>query len=97
VVFVEHLASLSHVFDDVVSEYHRSKYGSHVRSKKVGTHTGNVTYVITYVISNSRRVTWIIFWNSGFNFTYKVSSNIGSFSIDTTSYTGEKCNRLSTQ
>ena len=39
------------------------------KTRKVCTHTGNITYVIAYVIGNSSRVQWMIFGNTGFNFT----------------------------
>src|SRR5690606_37270358 len=39
-------------------------------------------------------VTWIVFWNSSFNFPYKVSPYVGSFGVNTTTYSSEQGNRF---
>ena len=80
-----------------LAKYHRCQNSSYIRTKKIGTHTGNITDVITYVIGNGSRVTWIIFRNACFYFTNQVGTYIGSFCIDTAAHTGKKCNRFSTQ
>ena len=64
--------------------------GSYIGLIKIGTHTGNVTYVITYVIGDNCRVTGIILRNTGFNLTYQVSTNVSSFGINTTADTGKQ-------
>ena len=62
-----------------------------------GGDTGNVAYVIAYVISDSSRVTRIVFRDTGFNFTNKVSTNVSSFSINTAANTGKQCDRACAQ
>ena len=70
---------------------------AYIGFKQVGTHTGNVAYVIAYVISDSSRVTRIVFRDTGFNFTNKVSTNVSSFSINTAANTGKQCDRACAQ
>jgi hypothetical protein len=79
-----------------MSQYNSSQNGSYIRTKKVGTHTGNVTNIITYVIGDCCRVAGIIFRNTGFHFTNKVSAYVSSFCIDTTTNTGKQRNAFST-
>jgi hypothetical protein len=74
-----------------------ARYCSNIRTEKVGTHTGYVTYVITHVIGDGSGVTRIIFRNSGFYFTYKVGTDVGSFGINTATYTCEKRDRFGTE
>ena len=40
--------------------------------EQVGTHTSNVTYVVTYVVGDNGRVTRVVFRDTSFNFTYQV-------------------------
>ena len=51
--------------------------------KDIGAHTRNVTDVVTDIVSNNCRVPRIVFRDSDFNFTDKVSSNISSLGVDT--------------
>ena len=51
--------------------------------QNISTHTSCITYVVTNVVSNSCRVSWIVFWNTSFNFTNKVSTNVLMMAIAT--------------
>ena len=65
--------------------------------EQVSTHTSNVTYVIAYVVSDGSRVTRVVFRDTSFYFTYKVSAYVSSFSIDTAANTSKQCNGRSTE
>ena len=57
---------------------------------EICTHTSHITYVVTYIIGNRCRVTRVIFGNTGLNLTYQVGAYIGSFRINTSTYTGKE-------
>ena len=63
--------------------------GSHVGFKQIGTHTCNVSNVVSNVVSNSCRVARIILWYALFNFSYKICANIGGLGIDATTNSGK--------
>mmetsp|Transcript_8321 Transcript_8321/g.14096 ORF Transcript_8321/g.14096 Transcript_8321/m.14096 type:complete len:283 (+) Transcript_8321:1484-2332(+) len=71
--------------------------GSNERLKKISSHTGNITHVVAHVVSNDSRVSRIILRDSLLNLSDKISTNISSLGVDTTSDTGEKGNRRSTK
>src|SRR5690606_39019082 len=87
----------THILNHIVPKNHCCKNGCHITTKKVCSHPGNITYVVPNVICDCSRVTWVIFSDTGFYFSYKVSSNIGSFGIDPSTHTGKKSNRFSSQ
>ena len=66
--------------------------GSNIGFKQVGTHSGNVTYVITYVVGNNRRVSRIVFRDTGFYLTNQVRSHVCCLSINTSAHTGKQRN-----
>ena len=70
---------------------------AYIGLEQVSAHTGNVAYVIAYVISDSSRVTRIVFRDTGFNFTNKVSANVSSFGINTAANTGKQSDRACAQ
>src|SRR5690606_31233590 len=76
---------------------HRGQDCRYIRSKKVRPHTCHVAYIVSYVIGNGGRVTYIIFRNARFDFSHKISAYIRSFSIYSSPYAGEQCDRLSTK
>ena len=59
-------------------------------SEKISSHTGNVTNVVTDVIGNSSWVAWVIFSKVLKGLTNKISTDIGSLSVDTTTDSSEK-------
>src|SRR4029078_10820748 len=73
-----------------VSQYNRSKYGSHIRTEKVGTHARYVTNVIPNVVGYGGGVARGIFGDICFYFTNKVGTHIGCLRIDTSAHAREK-------
>ena len=71
--------------------------GTNIGFEQVGTHTSNVTYVVTYVVGDNGRVTRVVFRDTSFNFTYQVGTYVSSFCINTAANTAEQCDRGSTQ
>mmetsp|Transcript_8190 Transcript_8190/g.15147 ORF Transcript_8190/g.15147 Transcript_8190/m.15147 type:complete len:492 (-) Transcript_8190:540-2015(-) len=67
------------------------------RAEKIRSHTSNISYVITNVISNGSRVSWIILWNVVNNLSSQISTNISSLGVDTTTNTSEESNRRSSK
>ena len=63
---------------------------------QVSTHTSNVTYVVAYVVSDNCRVSRVVFWDTSFNFTNQVSTNVSSFGEDTAAYTSKQSHGGST-
>src|SRR5690606_30498326 len=56
------------------------------RFEHVGGHARTVAYVITDVIGNNRRITRVVFGDTGFDFTDEVSSDVGGFGVDSTTH-----------
>ena len=63
---------------------------------KVSSHTSHVAHVITHIVCNGSGVTWIVFGNISLNLTHDVGTYVGSFGIDTTTYTSKQGLRRST-
>ena len=80
-----------------VSKGNGGNDGADVGLEKVGAHTGNVTDVITDVIGDNSGVSRVIFRDTGFDFTDKVSADVSSFGIDTAAYTAEESHGGSTE
>ena len=80
-----------------LSQYHCCKNGGNIRTKKISAHTCHITYIITNIISDRCRVTWIIFRDPCFHFTNQVGAYIGCFCINTSANTGKQCDGFSTQ
>ena len=57
-----------------------------------GTHTSDITYIISYVISNDTGIPRIVFWYPCLDFAHQVGSDISGFCIYTATNTGEKGN-----
>ena len=60
----------------VNSQNHSCNHCANIRFINICTHTSCITNTITNVICNYCRVTWIIFRNTCFNFTNKISTNV---------------------
>ena len=73
-----------------VTQKHGSNKGYSIGFKKVGCHTGAVTDVVTDVVGDGCRVSWIIFRNPGFDFTHQVSADVSAFGEDTAAQTGQR-------
>ena len=57
------------------------------RIVEVGTHTGHVTHIVTYVVGNRSRVAGIVFRNVSLHLTHDVGTHVGSLRIDTAAHT----------
>ena len=60
---------------------------SYIGLEKVRAHSGNVAYIVAYVISDNGWITRIIFWNARFYFTHEVRAHISRFGINTAANT----------
>jgi len=60
------------------------------RSEKIGSHSSDITNIITDVIGNSSGVSGRIFLKSVGDFTGKISTDISSFGVDTTTDSSEE-------
>ena len=76
---------------------HGPHNGTHIRFKKVGSHTGHITDIIPDIVGNGCRVQRMILRDSGFDFTHQVGTNVGCLGIDTTTNAGKEGNRRSTK
>ena len=68
----------------------RRKNTTAVAFIQVGSHTGHISYVVSYVVGNRCRVAGIVFGDVCLYFTYQVGTYVGRFGIDTTAYTCEQ-------
>ncbi len=69
--------------------------GPTVGFKNVRTHTGDVTNVVAYIVSNHAWVAGIVFGDAGFDLTYEVGPDVGSLRENTTANTIEKSDERS--
>jgi len=67
-----------------------SASGFSERTEKIGTHTSNITDIVTDVISNSSGVLGGIFRKILFDFTDEISTDISSLGVDTTTDSSEQ-------
>ena len=52
-----------------------------VRFEQVGTHASYVTYVVTYVVCDHGRVSWIVFRQPCFDLAHQISADIRGFRV----------------
>jgi hypothetical protein len=92
--------------DSVASVNHREASGGDdessasrfsERSEKISTHSSDITDIVTDVIGNSSGVSGRIFLKSVSDFTGKISTDISSLSVDTTTDSSEKGNSGATE
>ena len=63
---------------------------THKRLEKIGSHSGNVSNVIPYVISNDSGIARVVLWNTSLDFADKIGSYICGLGVDSASDTGKK-------
>ena len=68
----------------------RGNDGTDVRFKKIGTHTSNVTNVITDVIGNDGSIVRMIFGNTRLDFADKIGTDVGGLGVDATGHAREE-------
>lgn len=78
-------------------KHHSCDNSDNICLKKVCSHTSTITDVISYVISDNGRISWIIFRNSCFDFPDEISSDIRCFRKYTTSKTCKYGNKGSSE
>ncbi len=96
-VFHERSTTFNGSGHECCSQYHGTYDGTYITFKQVGTHTGYVTHVITYVIGDGSGVERMVFRDTGFHLTHEVGTHIGCLGINATAYTGEERDRRSTE
>ena len=74
-----------------------SARGLSKRTEKIGSHTGNISDVITDVIGNGSWVGNIIFFKILDSLTDEIGTDISSFGVDTTTDSTEESDRGSTE
>src|SRR5690606_29495618 len=79
-----------HILDHIISKHHGCKDRSYIASEKVGAHSGNISYVVSHVICNGRRISWVILRDPGFHFPNEVGTHVGCLCINTPTHSGEK-------
>mmetsp|Transcript_6763 Transcript_6763/g.22192 ORF Transcript_6763/g.22192 Transcript_6763/m.22192 type:complete len:577 (+) Transcript_6763:629-2359(+) len=84
-------------FTVVRGESSASNDGANEGFEKIGTHTGDITDVVTDVVGNRGGVARVIFRNVRLNLTDEVSADVGSLGVDTTSHTREESDGGSTE
>jgi len=67
------------------------------RSEKIGSHSSDISDIITNVISNSSGVSGRVFLKSVSDFTGKISTDISSFGVDTTTDSSEESDGRATK
>src|SRR5699024_11160355 len=67
------------------------------RAKKIGAHSCYIPHIIAHIICYGSRVSSVIFRNTGFYLTNQITSDVGSFGVDSASPTGKKCNTFRTE
>ena len=67
------------------------------RTEKIGSHTGNISYVITDVIGNGTWVSDIIFFKILDGLTDEIGTDISSFSVDTSTDSSEESDGRTTE
>jgi len=67
------------------------------RAEKISAHTGDVTNVVTDVVSNGAWVLGGVFGNGSLDFTGEISTNISSLGVDTTTDSAEESNSGATE
>jgi hypothetical protein len=61
------------------TKQHSGNCGDSVSFKKIRCHTSTVADIVTNKVGNHRRVARVIFWNTGFDFTNKICTDICAF------------------
>ena len=87
----------THVIDDIIAKYHGRQDCGDIRAKQISSHTGNVTYVIPYVVRDGGRVSRVIFRNARLNLADEVSTDVCSFGVNTSTNACKQSNGFSTQ
>ena len=59
-------------------------------TEKIGAHTSDVTNVVTDVVSDGAWVLWGVFGEGGVDLASKISTDISSLGVDTTTDTAEE-------
>src|SRR5690606_35534639 len=69
----------------------------HIRTEKIGSHSGNVAYVIADVIGDGGRVAHIVFGNTGFDLADEIGSDVGGLGINSTADACKQSDRFRTK
>ena len=79
------------------TEGHCGDNSTDIALKEVGAHTGNVTDIVTDIVSDNSGVTRVILGDACLDLTDEVSTDIGCLGVDTAADTGKQCDRGSTE
>ena len=75
---------------DLLAEHHRREDRRDIRTKKIGTHAGNVADVVADVVGDRRRIANVVLGNAGLDLTDEVGTDVSRFCIDTAADTREQ-------
>ena len=73
----------------------RGNHRTDIALEEVGTHTGDVTNVVTNVVGDGRRVAGIIFRDPRLNLADQVGADVGRLGVDASANTREQGDRRS--
>ena len=79
--------------EEQISEQHRGDRRDAVGLEQVGSHAGAIADVVAHVVGDHRRISRVVFGNSGFDFSDQVGADVGSFGVDAAAQTGEDRNQ----
>ena len=69
---------------------HCGEDGSAIRLVKIRTHSGDITHVVTHVVSDCGRVSWVVLRNILFHLSDDIRTHVSSLGVDATADSGEK-------
>ena len=58
--------------------------------EQIGSHTGNISNVVTHIVSNDGRVSWIVLRDVHLDLSDQIGTDIGGLGVDTSCHTGEE-------
>ena len=69
---------------DQSTQEHGGNQGDGVGLKEVGGHTCAVAYIVSHVVRDHRRISWVVLWDARFDLAHQVSAHISAFGENTT-------------
>ena len=71
------------VHPDLLTQHHRRQNRRDIRTKKIGSHTGDVADVVADVIRDRRRVANVVLGNSRLDLADQIGTDVGRLCINT--------------
>lgn len=71
------------------TKQHGSDSRTDERTEQICTHTSDVADIVTDIISNNCRIAWVVLRQATLNLADKISTNVSSLGVDTTTNTSK--------